>query len=157
MRLAVTYSVVAVLLCTPLSGAERKSWNKIRYLGGTIEIKTSPYDWNTTLTMHPDAIVVSIAPAKMFAHIETVRIKPAQVISLSQGPDAWRRVAEVNGAQLPPKHPALFGLLQDYEFLGIVYSEGTGKRSAMLLDSYFSVQIVKALSAITHRSVEGAP
>src|SRR5215471_2630072 len=114
MRLALTYVVVGAILCAPLAGADRKSWNKVRYVGGTVGIKTSPYDWNTTIsvTVNPDTIVISIAPAKMFSAQQTVRIKPSQIDALLFGPGAWKRVAELSGAQMPSKTPGLFGLLE---------------------------------------------
>jgi len=159
MRRALTYFVVASALCTPELAADRKSWNKIRYVGGTVAVKTSPYDWNTTLTVrtNPDSIEVTIAPATGFAPRQTVRIKPAQVLALLAGPAAWRKVGEVDGTHLPAKAPALFGLLQDNGFLGIVYQTEDGKRAALLLDSYFSFKILQILHAVTGKPVEDSP
>jgi len=95
MRRALTYLVVAAALCTQGIAAEHKTWNRIRYVGGTIPVKASPYDWNTTLTVtaNPDMIILSIAPSSVFAHKQTVRIQPSQVSSLLNGSGAWERVA----------------------------------------------------------------
>jgi hypothetical protein len=125
-------------------------------VGGTVPIKTSRYDWNTTLTvsLNPDSIVFAIAPAKAFATLQTVRIKPSQVSSLIFGPTAWRRVAEVAGAQLPSKTPTLFGLMEYHSFLGIVYRGDDGKPAAILLDTYSSWQILSVLKELTGKEIE---
>ena len=159
MRRALTYILVAATLSIALLGADRKSWNKIRYVGGTIPVKTSRYDWNTTLTVtqNPGSIAVVIAPAVLFTPLQTVRIKPSQVTSLSHGAAAWRRVGEVSGAQLPAKAPALFGLLSDHGFVGIVYQTDDGKPAAMLLDCYFRGQILLVLKELTGKAIEGSP
>lgn len=122
-------------------------------------MKTSAYDWNTTLTVsvNPDSIVLEIAPASVFSAKQTVRMKPSQVTSLSAGRAAWRRVAEVSGAQLPAKPPTLFGILMDFGFLGIVYQTDDGKSAAILLDSYFSWQMLRVLKAATGKEIEESP
>src|ERR1035438_4313954 len=146
-----THLTVIAALCTAAAGAERKSWSKIRYVGGTIPVKASRYDWNTTLTisLNPDSIELAIAPAKAFATLQTVRIKPSQITSLSSGPAAWRRVAEIGGAQLPSKAPSLFGFMEHPGFLGIVYRMDDGKHAAILLDTpYFSWTILSVLKEL---------
>jgi hypothetical protein len=157
MRRALPFIVVATLCCLPCIAAARKSWNQIRYVGGTVQIKTSRYDWNTTLTITADDIVVEIAPATVFGARKTVRIKPSKVLSLSANNLAWQRVAAVDGAQLPAKHPTLFGMLQEYGFFGLVYETDNGKRGALLLDSGFSPLILRALSSATGKPIENSP
>ena len=136
--------------------AERKSWSKVRYVGGTIEVKASPYDWNTvlTITSKPDEVALSIAPASVFGHRQTVRLKPSQITSVVSGPGAWQRVADVPGAELPSKPPALFGLLLNHAFLGILYRGDDGKAASMLLDSPYSAQILRLLEAVTGKPLE---
>jgi hypothetical protein len=164
MRRACLYVVVASLLCPPCaraqrksSSAERKSWTKIRYIGGTVAIKTSQFDWNTTLTVTPDTIGIEIAPETVFAPKKTVRLKPSQVLSLSADEAAWQHVAAVGGAVLPAKHPTLFGLLRDFELFGVVYDTGDGKRGALLLDSYFSGVVLRVLSRLSGKPIENTP
>ena len=159
MRRALIYIVVAAAYSNLSAAAERKSWNKIRYIGGTIAVKTTPYDWNTTITAtaKPDSIVLVIAPAKLFAPQQTVRLQPSQVISLSHGLAAWHRVAEVPGSQLPPQPPTLFGIFEDHGFFGIVYEADNGKHAAVLLESYFSWKILAVLEALTGKSIERSP
>ena len=158
MRAALTYLLVGVALCAPSPAAERRSWNKIRYVGGTVPIKTSPYDYNTKLTVsaNPDSIVISIAPAKLFSQEQTVRLKPSQVVSLSSGPAAWRRVAEVPGAQVPPRPPSLFGFMQDHALVGIVFDNDSGKREAILLETVYGWQFLPALGKLTGKDIEVA-
>ena len=157
MRRALTYIVVATAFCLPSSSADRKSWSQIRYIGGTVQIKTSRYDWNTTLTATADSIEVEIAPATVFAAKKTVRIKPSQVVSLSTNDAAWQRVAAVDGAQLPAKHPKLFGVLADFDSIGMVYEGDDGKRGAMLLESNFSKIILHVLASLSGKAVEYSP
>jgi hypothetical protein len=158
MRRALTYSIVMALLCAPGTAAPRKSWNKIRYLGGTVHTKTSSYDWNTILTVNPDSIVLVIARATLFTPQQTVSIKPSQVTSLSYGQAAWRQIGEVSGAQLPAKPPLLFGLLRtDFQFMGIIYQTEDGKRAALLLQSTFSSQILIVLQTLTGKTIESFP
>jgi hypothetical protein len=157
MRRALTFIVVAAVLCPPSGSAERKSWNQIRYVGGTVEIKTSRYDWNTTLTINAGDIVVEIAPATVFAAKKTVRIKPSKVLNLSSNNVAWQRVAAVDGARLPAQPPKLFGVLVEYGSVGLVYETGDGKRGAMLLDSIFSAAILGALGKVTGKPIENSP
>ncbi len=156
MRRALTYIVVAAMVAPPCSGAERKTWNQIRYIGGTVQIKTSRYEWNTTLTLSSDAMVVEIAPATVFGAKKTVHIKFSQVVSLSSSQAAWQHVAAVDGAQLPARHPSLFGMME-YPELGIVYETDDGKRGAMLLGSIFTAVILKTLAKATGKPIESLP
>ncbi|WP_321472588.1 hypothetical protein [uncultured Paludibaculum sp.] len=157
MRRAITSFIVATSLCALSPGAEHKTWSKIRYVGGTVVIKTSPYDYNTTLTvgLNPEPIVVAIAPARPFAPLQTIRIKPDRVISLSLGQNAWNRVSEVRGAKLPARAPSLFGLLEDHGFMGIVYKTDEGKPAAILLDTYYRWPILSVLKELTGKGIEG--
>jgi len=157
MRRPLTYIVVATVLCGLCFAAERRSWNQIRYIGGTVQIKTSRYDWNTTLTLAADAIVVEIAPATVFTPKKTLHIKPSQVLNLVEFEAAWERVAAVNGAQLPAQHPRLFGLLMDASMLGVIYVNDDGKREAILLNSFSSYTIAQALANLTGKAIETKP
>src|SRR5580704_7634903 len=131
MRQALTFVVAATLAGTLCGAAERKSWSQVRYIGGTVPIKTSRYDWNTVVTVNTGEIVVEIAPATVFQSKKMVRIKVSQVLSLSANEAAWQHVAAVDGAQLPAKPPALFGVMQESDYLGLVYQAEDGKRGAI--------------------------
>ena len=157
MRQALTFIVVATLVCRPCAAAEHKSWNQIMYVGGTVPIKTSRYDFNTTLALTADAIVVEIAPATVFQSKKMVRIPISQVLSLSANDAAWQRVAAVDGAKLPAKPPTLFGVLLNDSFLGLVYQEDNGRKGAVLLESVSSTTILRVLSKLTGKPIENAP
>jgi hypothetical protein len=158
MRRALPYLLVGMTLCAPSPAAERRSWTKIRYIGGTVSIKTSPYDYNTKLTVsaNPDGIVITIAPGKLFTAEQTLRIKPSQVVSLSSGPAAWRHVADVPGAQLPPRQPSLFGFMQDRALAAIVFDTDSGKREAVLLETLYWYEFMPALARLTGKDIEAS-
>jgi hypothetical protein len=156
MPKACRHLALLAAIATLASAADRKSWNQIRYIGGTVPIKASPYDWNTTLALsaNPDAIVVTIAPASVFSgHQQTLRLKPS-AISAVIGPGAWQRVADVQGAQLPPKPRTLFGLLRNGPLLAILYQGDDGKPGAILLESPFTSQIADLLERVMGKPVE---
>jgi len=159
MRRAVTSILMAMLVALSGDCADRAVWSRIRYSGGTIPVKASPYDWNTTLTVipQPPSIVIVIAPASVFMARRTVRIAADRIISLSSGAAAWRHVGAVAGAVLPAKPPALFGLLQDNGYVGIVFHNGADKPESILLDTPLGWQILPALKRLTGKSVEDSP
>lgn len=159
MRRAVLYIIIWAACCTALHAAERKSWNRVRYVGGTLAVKANPYDWNTTVTVtaNPHSIVITIAPAKLFASGQTINLKPSQVLSLSEGARAWHYVAELPRAQLLQKPPTLFGLFENHGFLGIVYQADDGNRASILLESPLSRSILSALRALTNKPIEDLP
>ncbi|HEY1338791.1 MAG TPA: hypothetical protein VGF59_14845 [Bryobacteraceae bacterium] len=159
MRGAIKYIVVAAALPAALAAAERRSWDRIRYAGGTVALTTSRYDWNATLTVtaNPNSITLTIAPEKLFASKQTIRIDPAKVLSLSEGEEAWRRVAAVQGAQLPQRKQTLFGFLDPHRWAGIVYETSDGKQGAVLLDSMQRWLFLRALSVLTGKEIEHSP
>jgi len=157
MRRALTYCILAAALGTQAVAAPRHSWNQIRYVGGTVPVKPSRYDWDTTLTVNPDSIVLVFTPPTVFKPGFTLRLKPSQVTSLTYGLTAWRRVAEVSGAVLPAKAPSLLGMLPDWVSVGIVYRTEDGKPGAVLLETGFNGQILRTLKQVTGKPVEGFP
>jgi hypothetical protein len=156
MPRALRYLLAIAAIVALCSAAERRSWNKVQYIGGTLPIKTSPYDWNTTVTVssNPDSIVLVIAPASVFGHEQNVRLKPSQITAVICGSRAWQRVADVAGSQLPSKRPTLFGLLLDYSLVGILYQSDDGKPAAILLNALDSSSIGRILEAVTGRPTE---
>jgi hypothetical protein len=152
-RLACTLALL--LACAPGASAQTDGWNRIRYAGGTVAAKVDPYDWNTTLTIAPDAIVL------VFGHRVTLRVKPSQVTALSYGQEAHRRVADMVtlSAFLTPL--ALFGLLHESKthLVGIEYNDDGGKHGAILLEvhknSYKSV--LETLKVVTGKPIQMSP
>jgi hypothetical protein len=148
--------LVLAVGCLQSLGDDNNSWNKVRYIGGTIQAKVDPYDWNTVLTINPDSIVF------VFAHRQTLRINPARVISLSYGQEAHRRVGEMVALSVMMVSPlALFGLLHKSKdhFIGIQFQGDDGKPAGLLLeaDKNNYRAILSALTAVTGKPVEDAP
>src|SRR5580693_2616212 len=56
-----TWVVALAVAAAPCLRGSGNSWNKLRYAGGTVEAKVNDFDWNTVLTVTPDAIVVLFA------------------------------------------------------------------------------------------------
>ena len=155
MRRAVTWVVVLAMAGQQWLRADGNSWNKLRYAGGTVEAKVNDFDWNTTLTVKPDAIVV------VFAHRTTVRLQPLQVTALSYGQEAHRRVADMVALSLVVTPLALFGLLHTSKvhFIGIEYRTPDGKPGAILLeaDKNNYRAILQVLKVVTGKPVQNAP
>src|SRR5262245_57281269 len=103
-RLIAWIMVVQLIGIPPVRAAGDNSWNRIRYSGGTVPAKVNPYDWNTTLTITPDAIVLE------FGARQTLRLAPSQVTALSYGVEANRRVADIVALSLIVTPIALFGV-----------------------------------------------
>src|SRR5215831_9903498 len=76
MRQCLVWTVVLMMAWSQTLWPATNSWNKIRYMGGTTQANVNPYDWNTILTVTPDAIVF------VLGHRQTIRIPPAQVTTL---------------------------------------------------------------------------
>jgi len=132
------------------------SWNKIRYSGGTVAAKVNPYDWNTTLTVAPDAITL------VFAGRTKLKLAPAQVTALSYGEEAHRRVADMVALSVVLVNPlVLFGILHKSKnhFVGIEFRGDDGKAGAVLLeaDKNNYRAILDALSTVTGKAVRNAP
>ena len=147
---------VAAITWTPcVRAASGNSWTKLRYRGGTVPAKVDPYDYNTTITVNPDLIILA------FARSITVRIKPEQVLSLSYGQEAHRKVADIVALSFVLSPLALFGLLhvsKDH-FIGIVYHTEDGKSAAVLLEadkSNYSA-ILLALKGATGKPIDKTP
>jgi hypothetical protein len=159
-ELAVTRRILSFALALALAApgalpADGNSWNKLRYSGGTVEAKVNPFDWNTTLTVKPDAIVL------VFAGRVTVRMQPAQVTALSYGQEAHHRVADMVALSVVATPLALFGILHKSRthFVGIEYRAEDGKPGALLLeaDKNNYRAILHVLAAITGQPVRNAP
>ena len=143
------------LLLSTAARAEGNSWNKLRYSGGTIEAKVNPFDWNTTLTVTPDAITIT------FEHQKTVKFLPGQVTALSYGQEAHRRVADMVALSVVATPLALFGILHKSKvhFIGLEYRTGDGKAGAVLLeaDKNNYRAILDVLHKLTGKPVQTAP
>jgi hypothetical protein len=155
MRRATGSSIAVAVFCAQLAWPQGASWNKLRYQGGTVEAKTSRFDFNATLTVTDDSIVLVFAPRM------TVRLEPSQVTSLSSGAAARRRVAEFAASGAPAQPPALFGLLRGNEegLIGITYLGDDGKAGAVLLEALRAQHwlIMQVLKAVTGKPINAPP
>jgi hypothetical protein len=148
--------VALAVLSTYWLWADGNSWNKIRYAGGTVAARVNPYDWNTTLTITPDTIVL------MFAHRTTLKLAPSQVTALSYGLEAHRRVADMVALSVVFLNPLmLFGILHQSKnhFIGIEFRAADGKPGGVLLeaDKNNYGAILEALKAVTGQPVHNGP
>jgi len=155
MRRAVSIVVAAAVLGASQLAASGNSWNKLRYSGGTVQAKVNPYDWNTVLTVTPDAIVL------VFGGRSTLRVAPAQVTALSYGKEAHRRVADMVVLSLIVSPLALFGLLHESKvhFIAIEYKMDDGKAGGVLLEAdkgNYRV-ILDTLKTVTGKPVRDKP
>ena len=153
MRRIIAVMVALTLAWGEAVAAPRNSWNKIRYRGGTVKVRVDPWDWNTTLTVTPDLIVLVFSPRT------TVRIKPSQVRSISYGEEAHRRVENIVALGVLVGPFALFGLLHvsKDQLVGIVYDTDDGKSGAVLLETPFAWAILKALKEATGKPIDVKP
>jgi hypothetical protein len=144
------------LLAGQLFAGNGNSWNKIRYSGGTVAAKVNPYDWNTTLTVTADRIVL------VFAHRTSLKLEPSQVTALSYGEQAYRRVADMVALSVVFVNPlVLFGILHQSKnhFIGIEFRENGDKNGVVLLeaDKNNYQAILEALKTVTGKPVKNTP
>lgn len=144
-------TLVAMTLAT---GAERKSWSKVRYLGGTVSIKTSRYDWNTTIVVTPATVLITIDPASVFDKRQVVRFETSKITGLFLGASAWRKTSEAIAPQTLRRTPTLFGVLVDDIAAAILYDTDDGKRGALLFESPEQYLIIRVLSQLSGKPVE---
>jgi hypothetical protein len=148
-------AALAGLLVAGVGFAQAKSWNKIRYQGGTVEAKVNPFDWNTTLTVRQGELEL------VFAGRKRVVIPVADVGRVSYGQKAYRRVADMAVLSVFATPVALFGLLHKSKdhIVSIEYKMPDGKTGAVLLtvhkDQYEG--LLRALQAATGKPVEDRP
>lgn len=150
---AVFALLVSVLTQTAL-GAD-PSWNKIRYQGGTIQVKVNPFDWNTTLRVSSSSIMID------FSSLKQITIDARDVTSLTHGETAYYRVVDMVASSPVSKPVPLFGIIhagKDH-LVGIEFKNQDGSRGGVLLlvhkDSYLA--LLQALSQLTKKPVEGSP
>jgi hypothetical protein len=143
------------LVLSQVGLAADKPWNKIRYEGGTVQAKVNPFDWNTTLKVAADTIQLDFAARK------TLTIEARDVLALTYGEKACRRVAD-SLAPGPTSRPlSLFGLLHNGNdhLLGIVFRNQDGSQGAVFLTLHQDIyrDILQKLSTVTGKQVEDAP
>jgi hypothetical protein len=147
---------VLMVLAAHLLAGNGNSWNKIRYSGGTVPAKVNPYDWNTTLTVTADSIIL------VFARRASLKLAPSQVTSLGYGEQSYRRVADMVTLSVVLVNPlVLFGILHQGKnhFVSIEFQGNDGKEGVVLLeaDKNNYRAILEALKTVTGKPVKNAP
>ena len=155
MRRALTGLMVVLLAGSSPVRAEGNSWNKLRYLGGTVQAKVNPFDWNTTLTITSDALVLVFGPK------QSLRLQPSEITALSYGQEAHRRVADMVALSLVATPLALFGILHQSKthLIGLEFRGVDGKPGGVLLeaDKNHYQTILQMLKTVTGKPVQMAP
>jgi hypothetical protein len=129
-----------------------RSWNKIRYQGGTVDVKVNPFDWNTTLRISGPQIELN------FSGRRKITIEGRSVTVLSRGDIAYRRIIDLISGNGSSRPVPLFGLLQSDRdhLIGVEFKSSNGSHSAVLLliqrDSY--KEVLGALSEVTGQPVK---
>jgi len=148
------FALLVSVLTQTAHGAET-SWNKIRYQGGTVEVKVNPFDWNTTLRVSASSIMID------FASLKQITIDAHDVISLSHGETAYHRVVDMLASSPVSRPVPLFGIIhagKDH-LVGIEFKNQDGSRGGVLLlvhkDSYRA--LLQAVSELTNKPIEGSP
>jgi hypothetical protein len=122
------------------------SYNRLRYLGGTIDARTSRFDWNTQLTHSEDMIEIRIEGKTK------IQFKPEQITDVVHGPTAEDRVRQMASKSSTTTPIPLFGLLRrslGWSAFAIFYRDNGGKSQALLFESdYGAWSIVSSLRHI---------
>ena len=135
--------------------AADKSWNMIRYQGGTVEAKVNPFDWNTTLTIVNGGVDLNFAGRKR------LRIEASDITVLSFGESAYKHVSDIASLRYAPKPVKLFGMLskpRDH-LVSIEFKTAGGTVGGVLLEVYFghSMELLHALRILTGKPVDNWP
>lgn len=140
------------LLLGQSAAATDRSWNKIRYQGGTVDVKVNPFDWNTTLRISGAQIELN------FSGRRKITIEGRSVTVLSRGEIAYRRISDLISGGGSSRPVPLFGILQSDRdhLIGLEFNSSDGSHSAVLLmiqrDSFS--EVLGALSEVTGQPVK---
>ena len=144
-----------LLLPCPSFAFKPPQWNRIRYQGGSIDVRVNPLDWNTTLSLVDDQLEMDFAGRK------TLKVPIEKIARIAYGEKAYRRTADkfvVNAGVSPP---ALFGLLRKTKdhMVSIEFETAEGRRGAVLLTVHEKQirSLMQALSLATHKRIEDWP
>src|SRR5260370_42690541 len=127
-------SLLSILLCvclSTLSLAQREGFN-VRYLGGSVETKTSKDDWNNKLTIHSDEILIELTNG------QKVHIDPKSVTSVSYGRAATRHVARWLALGILFTPIAVIGIFNEnvQHYVSIEYESADHKKGGVLIQAH---------------------
>jgi hypothetical protein len=125
--------------------------NRFRYVGGTVNARTSRFDWNSTVKVEEGWLEIVIAPSTK------LRMEIWRVHAILYGPGAERRLADrVSGTKLTAP-PALFGAMPGgrEQAIGLIFDLGDGKEQTILLEgmSNGAYQLAQLLSHATGKRI----
>jgi len=126
--------LIAVLFCVSLSTltvAQRGPFN-VRYLGGTVETKTSKEDWTNKLAIRSDEILLELKDGQKLS------IDPKAVTSISYGRDATRHIARWVALGILAGPIALTGLFTEnvQHYVSIEYDLANQKKGGVLIQAH---------------------
>ncbi len=143
---------LSCLLLLALAGlAPATSFDRIRYLGGTASSRAGADEWDNTLAVAPEQIVLYLADG------QRVKIDPARVTNLSYGQEAHRELTTLVDLGVIVAPVPLLGLLFQtrQHFIGIEYTTAAGEKAGLLIqahkDNYRAV--LMALRGATHAPI----
>ena len=143
---------LACLLVAALAGlAPATSFDQIRYCGGTASSRAGADEWDNTLAVAPEQIVLYLADG------QRVKIDPDRVTNLSYGQEAHREFATLVDLGVIVAPVPLLGLLFQtrQHFIGIEYRTAGGEKAGLLIqahkDNYRAV--LMALRGATHAPI----
>jgi hypothetical protein len=146
---------VAGILVAALAGlAPATSFDRIRYCGGTVNSRAGADEWDNTLAVAPEQIVLYLADG------QRVKIDPARVTGLSYGQEAERQLTTLVDLGVIVAPVPLLGLIfkTRQHFIGIEYRTEGGDKAGLLIqahkDNYRAV--LQALRGATHAPISVA-
>src|SRR5262245_34543331 len=80
---------VFLLFSCLIAEAQVKSFNKVRYNGGSLRTSVEPDDWGNTLIVKPELITFTLKDGQV------LEIAPSKITALSYGQEAQRKVAGI--------------------------------------------------------------
>lgn len=139
---------LAVLLSLSLLAyGQGNTFTKVRYNGGSLSTTVKPDDWDNTLTVSAEAIVLTLKDK------QAISISPKSVTSLSYGQEAHRRVGTAIGiAVISLGAGALFMFHKTkLHYIGVNFTDKDGKKQGVLLqgDKSNFRAIIVALQGVT--------
>jgi hypothetical protein len=140
--------LLVLLVCSALVvSAQGNSFDKVRYDGGSVATKVKPDDWGNRLTVTADNIQLALKDG------QSIAITPKQVVGLSYGEEAHRRVGLAIGLAVFSLGIGALSALHKTKlhYIGITYTDADGKKGGILLqgDKSNFRAILVALQGVT--------
>ncbi len=117
------------MLLPLLAHAQGNTFDKVRYNGGSISTTVKPDDWDNKLNVTSEAIVLALKDG------QSISINPKDVVSLSYGQEAHRRVGTAVGLAVISLGIGALSALHKTKlhYIGINFTDKDGKKQGVLL------------------------